>query len=68
MSNLENKEKNLNTLIEKLSNLSNSYTQTTFEAKKIKKERDFLEKEKSEIENKHNNLLKEHKYLKNKLK
>ena len=37
MSNLENKEKNLNNLVEKLSNLSISYSHTASETEKLKK-------------------------------
>ena len=39
MSNLENKEKNLNSLIKKLSNLSNSYSHDELKTEELKKER-----------------------------
>ena len=67
MSNLEIKEKNLNSLIQKLSNLSNSYSHDEIKTEELKKERDYFLKEKKEIEKKHIELLREQKYLKNKL-
>ena len=67
MSNLENKEKSLNSLIQKLSNLSNSYSHDEIKTEELKKERDYFLKEKKEIEKKHIELLREQKYLKNKL-
>jgi chromosome segregation ATPase len=67
MSNLENKEKNLNSLIQKLSNLSNSYSHDGLKVEELKKERDYFLNEKNKIEKKHTELLREQKYLKNKL-
>ena len=67
MSNLEIKETNLNKLIDKLSNLSGTYSQSTSDNEKIKKEKQQLEGEKKELENKNQELIREHKYLKNKL-
>ena len=67
MSNLENKEKNLNSLIQKLSNLSNSYSHDEFKTEELKKERDYFLNEKNKIEKKHTELLREQKYLKNKI-
>jgi peptidoglycan hydrolase CwlO-like protein len=67
MSNLENKEKNLNSLIQKLSNLSNSYSHDGLKAEELKKERDYFLNEKNKIEIKHEELLREQKYLKTKL-
>ena len=67
MSNLENKEKNLNSLIQKLSNLSNSYSHDELITEELKKERDYFLNQKNEIEKKHTELLREQKYLKNKL-
>jgi len=67
MNNLGNKEKNLNSLIEKLSNLSKSYAQDSILPEKLKMERDYFLNEKTELEKKHNELLREHKYLKNKI-
>ena len=57
MSNLENKEKNLNNLIDKISNLSLSYTQSQFNTGNVILEKKQLESEKKEIEKKHNELL-----------
>ena len=67
MSNLENKEKNLNILIKKLSNLSNSYSHDELKDEELKKERDYFLNEKNKIEKKHTELLREQKYLKNKI-
>ena len=67
MTNLANKEKNLNELIEKLSNLSNSYSHDSSRAELLKKERDSVLLEKSLIEKKQHELLMEHKYLKDKI-
>ena len=67
MNNLTNKEKNLNSLVEKLSNLSKSYTQDSFSSEKLKIERDNFLNEKNQLEKKHGELLREHKYLKNKI-
>ena len=46
MSNLENKEKNLNRLLDKLSNLSGTYSQSFNENKKIEEEKNQLKSEK----------------------
>ena len=67
MSNLENKEKNLNSLIQKLSNLSISYSHDGLKTEELKKERDYFINEKNKIEIKHEELLREQKYLKTKL-
>ena len=67
MSNLENKEKSLNSLIQKLSNLSNSYSHDGLKTEELKKERDYFLNEKNKIEKKHEELLREQKYLKTKL-
>ena len=67
MSNLENKEKNLNSLIQKLSNLSNSYSHDELKTEQLKKERDYFLNEKNELEDKHLKLLREQKYLKNRI-
>ena len=67
MDNLENKEKNLHELIDKLSNLSFTYSQSNHSTEKIKLEKNQLESEKKEIEKKHEELILEHKYLKDKL-
>jgi len=67
MSNLEDKEKNLNSLIQKLSNLSNSYSHDELKTEQLKKERDYFLNEKNELVEKHSKLLREQKYLKNKI-
>ena len=67
MNNLANKEKNLNSLIEKLSNLSKSYTHDSISSEKLKMERDYFLNEKNELEKRHNELLREQKYLKDKI-
>ena len=67
MNNLANKEKNLNSLIEKLSNLSKSYAHDSIGSEKLKIERDNFLNEKNVLEKKHIELLREHKYLKNKI-
>ena len=64
MNNLKIKEKNLNGLIEKLSNLSNTYSHTYIKTDQIEKEKNQLESEKKEIENKFEKLSREHIYLK----
>tara|TARA_B110001452_G_C14847455_1_gene295991 strand:+ start:205 stop:528 length:324 start_codon:yes stop_codon:yes gene_type:complete len=67
MSDLEIKEKNLNKLLDKLGNLSISYSQSSNDSKNIKFEKNQLESEKKEIEKKHEELLREHDYLKKKI-
>ena len=52
MRNLENKQKNLNQLLNKLSGLSFSYTQSNNNSKKIEIEKNQLEREKKNIEKK----------------
>ena len=68
MSGVENKEKNLYALLEKLGEISTSYSHSSYDAEKIKTERNQLESEKKKIEKKHIELLREHEYLKKKLK
>ena len=67
MNNLANKEKNLNKLIDRLSNLSKSYSHDSTTSDKLKKERDYFLSEKNDLEQRHNELLREQKYLKNKI-
>jgi peptidoglycan hydrolase CwlO-like protein len=67
MNNLANKEKNLNSLLEKLSNLSKSYTHDSTISEKLKMERENFLNEKIELDTNYNKLLREHKYLKNKI-
>ena len=68
MSNLEKKEQNLNQLIDKLNSISLSYSQPKHEIEKIKTERNELLNKKKEIEKHNQELIREHKYLKDKIK
>ena len=68
MSIIQKKEKNLNQLITKLSSLTLTYTQPTYEVEKIKTEKNEILRQKIEIENKNQELLREHKFLKEKIK
>ena len=68
MSNFEKKEQNLNQLIDKLNSLSISYSQPTYELEKIRTEKNELANQKAEIEKKNEELMREHKYLKEKIK
>ena len=68
MSLIEKKEKNLIGLIDKLNSLSLTYTQPNYEIEKIKIERKEILKKKLQIEKKNLDLIREHKYLKEKIK
>ena len=68
MSSFEKKEQNLNQLIEKLNSLSLSYSQPNYELEKIRTEKNELFDQKKEIEKKNVELMREHKYLKEKIK
>ena len=68
MSIIEKKEKNLNQLITKLNSLTLTYAQPTYEVEKIKTEKNEILRQKIEIENKNQELLREHRYLKEKIK
>ena len=68
MSNLEKKKQNLNQLIDKLNSMSLSYSQPNHEIEKIKSERNELVNKKKEIERQNQELMREHKYLKDKIK
>ena len=68
MSIIEKKEKNLNHLINKLNSLTLTYAHPTYEVEKIKTEKNELINKKIEIEKKNNELMREHKYLKEKIK
>ena len=68
MSTIEQKEKNLNQLISKLDSLTLTYSQPTYEVEKIKTEKNEILRQKIEIEKKNQELLREHKYLKEKIK
>ena len=67
MDNLADKEKNLNSLVKKLSKLTTSYTQDSTISINLKRERDYFLSEKNELEKRHNELLREQKYLKKKI-
>ena len=68
MSIIEKKEKNLNQLISKLNSLALTYSQPTYEIEKIKTEKNEILRQKIELENKNQELLREHRYLKDKIK
>ena len=68
MSSFEKKEQNLNKLIDKLNSLSLSYAQPNNELEKIRTEKNDLANQKKEIEKKNVELMREHKYLKEKIK
>ena len=67
MSKFENKEKNLNKLIDKLNALTSTYSHSSYEKEKIKTEKNELLRQKSKIEKKNQELMREHKYLKTKI-
>ena len=67
MSNFEKKQQNLNQLIDKLNSMSLSYAQPSYELEKIKIEKNELAKQKESIEKKNEELMREHKYLKEKI-
>ena len=68
MRNFEKKETNLNQLIEKLGKLNTSYTQRNFDNKSLEKEKDLIMFEKEELERKNQEILREHKYLSERIK
>ncbi len=68
MSIIEKKEKNLNHLINKLNSLTLTYSQPTYEIEKIKTEKNEILRQKIELENKNQELFREHRYLKEKIK
>ena len=68
MSIIEKKEKNLNQLINKLNSLSLTYSQPTYEVEKIKTEKNEILRQKMNIEKKNEDLMREHKFLKEKIK
>ena len=67
MKNFEKKAQNLNQLVDKLNSISLSYSQPKFEIEKIKSERNALANSKKEIERQNRELMREHKYLKEKI-
>ena len=52
----------------KLNSLTLTYSQPTFEVEKIKTEKNEILRQKIEIEKKNQELMREHKYLKEKIK
>ena len=68
MSSFEKKEQNLNQLIDKLNSLFLSYSQPNYEVEKIRTEKNDLVHQKKEIEKKNVELMREHKYLKERIK
>ena len=68
MSLIEKKEKNLIGLIDRLNSLSLTYSQPNYEIEKIKTEREEILRKKLQIEKKNSDLMREHKYLKDKIK
>ena len=68
MSNFEKKEQNLNQLIDKLNSMALSYSQPSHELEKIKTEKNELINNKKKIEKQNQELIREHKYLKEKIK
>ena len=67
MSIFEKKEKSLNDLIGKLDVLTSTYSQSSYEKEKIITEKNEILKQKSIIENKNRELMREHQYLKQKI-
>ena len=68
MSIIQKKEKNLNQLINKLNSLALTYSQPNYEIEKIKSEKNEILRQKVEIEKKNIDLMREHKYLREKIK
>ena len=58
----------MNQLIKKLNSLTLTYSQPTYEVEKIKTEKNEILRQKIEIEKKNLELMREHKYLKDKIK
>ena len=68
MSIIEQKEKNLNQLIDKLNSITSTYSQPSFEIEKIKTEKNDLMRQKVQVDKKNQELMREHKYLKDKIR
>ena len=68
MSIIEKKEKNLNLLISKLNSISSTYSQPKHELEKIITEKNEILRQKMNIEKKNEDLMREHKFLKEKIK
>ena len=67
MKNFEKKEINLNKLIDRLSSIELSYSQSDSNNFSLKQERDLIMREKIDLEKKNEDLLREHKYLINRV-
>ena len=67
MSIFEKKEKNLDELINKLNIVTSTYSQPAYEVEKIKTEKKEILRQKTLVEKKNQELLREHKYLRGKL-
>ena len=67
MNILEKKEKNLDELIKRLDVLTSTYSQSTYDSEKIEFEKNELIRQKLDIEKKNQELMREHKYLKDKI-
>ena len=67
MTIIEKKQKNLNHLINKLNSLTLTYSQPTYELEKIKSEKNEILRQKNQLEKKNIELLREHKYLRDKI-
>ena len=67
MKNFEKKETNLNQLIHKLRKLNISYSQFNFDNLSIQKERDIIQHKKEELEKKNIQILREHKFLRDRV-
>ena len=67
MKNFEKKETNLNQLIDKLGKLNISYSQFNFDNLSIQKERDIIQHQKEELEKKNIQILREHKFLRDRV-
>ena len=59
MNNLKKKEKNLTDLIDKLDVLTSTYSQSSYDTEKIKTEKNQILRQKSEIEKKNQELMRE---------
>ena len=68
MSIIEKKEKNLNQLIKQLHSLALTYSPPTYEVEKIKTEKNEILRQKNELDKKNQELLREHHFLKEKIK
>ena len=68
MESLYNKEKKLETVLEKLKNLGNLPITNTQELEQIYAEKNQLQSEKIELENKYNDLVSKYNELKNQIK